>query len=133
MGLVLQAEEAIVTGTALVQTVQAIRGNRSESLGIEIIENIYSYLYETPQEVTAELHTYHLVKLPESMTLSVGESLMAIPRVQPLWYNGLTLEVTGDLKLEYPCTVVGVQPGSGTIVLKNGDTVLQTVNITVTE
>lgn len=103
------------------------------AMGISLAENLYSYLYETAQNVTGELHTYQKIKLPETMTLAVGDSVMAIPRVEPLWYNGLTLEVTGDLKLEYPCTVVGVQPGSGTVVLKNGDTVLQTVTITVTE
>lgn len=103
------------------------------AMGISLAENMYSYLYETAQDVTGELHTYQKIRLPETMTLAVGESVMAIPRVQPLWYNGLTLEVTGDLRLEYPCTVVGVQPGSGTVVLKNGDTVLQTVTITVTE
>lgn len=104
------------------------------AMGMDAAENIYAWLTNREETVTAfDLVHSDMTDVPQSITIRTGEPYQMLPIAKPSYVANLSYEVTGDAVLGYPLAVVGTQPGTATLTVKQGDTVLRTVDFTVVQ
>jgi hypothetical protein len=65
------------------------------------------------------------------MTMKSGNQYKFILVTNPNGVSNYTIELSKNLKLEDNFYVTPTAKGSGTITIKQGDTVIKTVNVTV--
>jgi len=101
------------------------------AVGMDIASSVYSTLRSGNVTISSlELkNAAGDTALPT--TLSVGQSLNVVPWVTPVNVDDLTYSVSGNLTLSYPCILRATAPGTGTLTVKQGDTVVKTVTFTI--
>ncbi len=100
--------------------------------GIEMADNVYRYLFDN-SEVTVHFRDINNNILPDVTELRVGQTIMAVPMLDPEWETDLELTATGAIRLDYPCAVVGVEVGTGSLTISRDGQTLKQIDFTVTE
>lgn len=101
--------------------------------GIEIADNMYGYLFDS-SNLTVQFRDYNNNILPDVTELRVGQTIMAVPMLDPECVAGdLELTATGAIRLDYPGSVVGIEVGSGSLTASRDGQILKQIDFTVTE
>ena len=104
------------------------------AMGMDAAENICAWLTKRNETVTSfDLVHSDMTEVPQNITIRTGEPYLLLPIAKPSYVANISYEVTGDAELGYPLAVVGTQPGTATLTVKQGDTVLKTVEFTVVQ
>lgn len=104
------------------------------AMGMDAAENICAWLTKRNETVTSfDLVHSDMTEVPQNITIRTGEPYLLLPIAKPSYVANISYEVTGDAELGYPLAVVGTQPGIATLTVKQGDTVLKTVEFTVVQ
>lgn len=101
--------------------------------GIEMADNMYHYLTKS-SDITVQFRDLHDNILPDTTELRVGQTMLALPMMDPEWAAGdVELTATGAIRLNYPGFVEGVEVGTGVLTASRNGQILEQVNFTVTE
>ena len=99
--------------------------------GIEMANNVYGYLFDN-REATVHFRDRNDNILPDTMELRVGQSILAVPMIDPEWSAGdLELTATGAIRLDYPGSVVGIEVGTGTLTASRNGQILKQIDFNV--
>jgi hypothetical protein len=103
--------------------------------GIHMASVLYSYLIEAAElkELTLLNATDNVQGeiVGDSLTITAGKQYKFIITTDPVGICDLEISVEGNLTLEKPFYVSASSKGTGTIIIKRGDKVIKTVNVTV--
>lgn len=103
--------------------------------GFEIAKAIYENIKK--DDKLKDVEVFYLdkdlkpVELDGDVKMTVGETRQFVAVPKPFYINDLEITVTGNLKLESIFYVTATAKGEGEIVIKRGDEVVKTVEITV--
>ena len=131
--------EAVSYSEATPNSIMAADGSHPNqvvynAMGMDAAENICAWLTKRDETVTSfELLHSDMTDVPQSVTIRTGEPYQMLPIAKPSYVANISYEVTGDAKLGYPLAVVGTQPGTAALTVKQGDKVLRTVEFTVVQ
>lgn len=100
--------------------------------GIDIANNMYAYWNGDKTASSVELRNSINELLDDTMELAVGENTYAVPVVDTVYANNLTISVEGDITVKFPMQIVAEKEGVSTITISQGDKVLKTLTVTVT-
>lgn len=104
------------------------------ALGLNIAENIYTYFRTLNNPESVAIYKVSTAnRLKDEIDLKLGRSVSVFPVVEPLTVNDLTITVSENLEIKYPCTIKAKAAGVGTLTISHGDKVLLTLTINVNE
>ena len=105
------------------------------AVGMQIAESLYSHVYgaEKVEDVTLyEIATDGKgVEVKKSLKAKEGQELRFLLITDPNGVSNYTIELSSNLKLDGFFYVTATAKGEGTLTIKQGDTVIKTVTITV--
>ena len=102
------------------------------AIGLDMGANLAAYFFDTTPAVTKlRLENCYSTEIGNSLKMVVGQSTQLTPVVKPVYVDNLTYEVTGAAELTYPLMIKATEEGTATLTVKQGNTVLRTVKITV--
>lgn len=103
------------------------------ALGMDIAQNLHAYLRTANRPEALTLIQPDGNKIYDEIKLRVGREIEILPMVEPLTVNDLTFTLSDNLSISYPCIIKAEAPGTGTLTISHGDTVLKTVTFIVEE
>ncbi len=102
------------------------------AIGLEMGANLAAYFAGGAPAVTElRLEDMNAKDVGNAQNMVVGESIQLTPVVKPYYVDNLTYEVTGTAEITYPLMIKATAEGTATLTVKQGDTVLRTVNFTI--
>lgn len=106
------------------------------AVGLQAAENLYNCLTGNAGEIEVELLEVSDgqmgIVVGDTFTMSAKKTYQFAIVSDPLGVNDYTIEVSKSLKLEGIFYVSPAALGSGKIIIKRGDTVVRTINVTIT-
>lgn len=103
------------------------------ALGMDIAQNLYAYLRTANKPESLTLVQLDGNKVYDEVKLRVGGTIEILPMVEPLTVNDLTFTLSDNLSISYPCIIKAEEPGTGTLTISHGDTVLKTITFNIDE
>lgn len=106
------------------------------AIGLDMGKNLAAWLFDGAGSAAVtefSLQNRAMKAVPDTVTITVGETFLMTPQVSPVTVSELSYEVTGCAELTYPLAVKGTEVGTATLTVKQGSTVLKTVTFTVTD
>jgi len=103
------------------------------ALGMDIAQNLYAYLRTENKPISLTLVQPDGNKVYDEVKLRVGGTIEILPLVEPLTVNDLTFTLSDNLSMSYPCIIKAEEPGTGTLTISHGNTVLKTVTFNIDE
>jgi len=97
------------------------------AIGMMVANNLYTRLYGGATAASVDLIDVYGNSIAGPVTMKTGEKTTVIPVVTPVYGGGLSFEVSENLAIEYPLTIVAKEIGTGTLTVKLGSTVLKTL------
>ena len=105
------------------------------AVGFEIADNLYNHLNRIQTIEGIDLFDITdggvPVEVEDSMTMKAGEKHQFVLVSVPASINNLEITVEGNLELSDLFYVTATAKGSGTLIIKQGTTVVKSVNITI--
>lgn len=105
------------------------------AVGMQIAENLFAHL--RGDEKIKDVTLYEIAEntkgteIGKSMTMENGKQYKFILITEPNGVSNYTIELSSNLKLDGFFYVTATAKGEGTITIKQGDTVVKTVKVTV--
>jgi len=101
------------------------------AVGIDLANNLYARLKGEPVAPTIGLLINDgKTEVADTLELNYGVPVILSPVTNPITAGGLTFEVSGCVKMEYPLQITATGNGTGTLTVSSGETVLKTVTFT---
>ena len=105
------------------------------AIGFEIAQNLYNHVFRVQTLQAVELYDItnggKAEAVGETLTMKAGEkhqfALVSIPGS----VNNLDITVEGNLELSGPFYITATAKGSGTLIIKQGNTIVKKVTITI--
>ena len=101
------------------------------ALGMDIADNIYSFLREKAKATQIKLVDEYGSRLQDKIKLNVGRSRGIVVTLTDGNAADLTYTVTDNLSISFPLVVTAVYSGTGTLTISQGDTVLKTITFII--
>ena len=103
------------------------------ALGMDIAKNLYAYLRTANRPESLTLIQPDGNRVYDEIKLHVRKSIEILPIIEPLTVNDLTFTLSDNLSMSYPCIIKAEAPGTGTLTISHGNTVLRTITFTIEE
>lgn len=101
--------------------------------GMHIAHNIYTYLQNPAAKSVTVYDETGLAPIEDGRKLAVGDEIRIAAIAEPVCVNNLTFAASGSMELTGLYTLKAVAPGTGTLQVKQGSTVVKTITFQVVD